>query len=620
MIYRFRTAPAPRTLSTRRALFQACLPTVLFLAAASFPIPCAAREELLTLGPGLLTYPEIAQALSRPESPITCSPRVRHRAALVYIKNRTREDILRLLSGALDIRFTPAAAESVAKPASSGLVLEADPAVVAREERWRRLLAARIRDHLARVEAHDQELLRRYEGWSQERLNAAYRSLDEQLNLLYKMTPDGEPYVEATDQPAFERLVQERSDIIRVRELLSPAPLNQLMREAYRQVFPRLSIERTIQTGLTRLVLPVSALSPSLVQGLLSEGVDATSLIASMWLSHDTYGIGFKFRACLLNAEGRELLRLPDSPGVISAASHPRRGGTLADEVFTGMRLNGEERDDLPPLSTDARNWLREQQDATQAFVATQAASVVLKDPTLAGGDALSRYVHGYCRERDTEVLMELWPGVEALEMRGRFKTLKAVQEIRTSWTFRETDGVLVVQNQLAFLDREPTRPVAPLVGFVRDMERRPAIRKKPNSESGRIPRPMTALAAYGAATGSLAYWTVPSSASLTFWGAWLGELDAVRAGLCIWETLTPEQKAELRAQGRLPLVNVDHKALRKAVDLLSADGMNYWLLAEKDPIRFLERGYLNDRLELEHLGRILLFPASVLIDWNETQ
>ena len=75
------------------------------LLVASVPSLCRAQHDRVTIGPGLLTFPEIAQAVSTPTKRVECAPRVRHRAAFLYLKERPRAEAMKILAKGLDVVF-----------------------------------------------------------------------------------------------------------------------------------------------------------------------------------------------------------------------------------------------------------------------------------------------------------------------------------------------------------------------------------------------------------------------------------------------------------------------------------------------------------------------------------
>jgi hypothetical protein len=62
--------------------------------------------SLLTLGPQVMTYGELADALSTPDRRVLVAPDLKQGAALVYLKNRSWQEVVRLLECGLELRFT----------------------------------------------------------------------------------------------------------------------------------------------------------------------------------------------------------------------------------------------------------------------------------------------------------------------------------------------------------------------------------------------------------------------------------------------------------------------------------------------------------------------------------
>jgi len=63
-------------------------------------------QSLLTLGPQVMTYGELANALSTPDRRVLVAPDLKHGAVLVYLKNRSWQEAIRLLEYGLELRFT----------------------------------------------------------------------------------------------------------------------------------------------------------------------------------------------------------------------------------------------------------------------------------------------------------------------------------------------------------------------------------------------------------------------------------------------------------------------------------------------------------------------------------
>jgi hypothetical protein len=80
------------------------------------------------------SYPEIAQRLSVEGRTVKCAPNLQQCVALVHLKPRPWEEVVKLLSSGLEVRLR--------KTDENRWVLERDPQVVAREQRWRQQFRA----------------------------------------------------------------------------------------------------------------------------------------------------------------------------------------------------------------------------------------------------------------------------------------------------------------------------------------------------------------------------------------------------------------------------------------------------------------------------------------------
>ncbi|MCS7065561.1 MAG: hypothetical protein NZL85_04720, partial [Fimbriimonadales bacterium] len=64
------------------------------------------QEPGLTLGPQVMTYEELADALSTSGRRVLVAPRLKQSAVLVYLKNRPWSEAIRLMEYGLDLKFT----------------------------------------------------------------------------------------------------------------------------------------------------------------------------------------------------------------------------------------------------------------------------------------------------------------------------------------------------------------------------------------------------------------------------------------------------------------------------------------------------------------------------------
>jgi hypothetical protein len=120
----------------RLCVLMGCLLTI---CSAGAQPPEGDSESRLTLGPQVMTYEELAIALSTPERRVLVSPDLKQGAVLVYLKNRSWQEAVRLLEYGLELRFT-------ADTDSNGTtywLMERDPQVLKRD--------ARLFDQYARV-------------------------------------------------------------------------------------------------------------------------------------------------------------------------------------------------------------------------------------------------------------------------------------------------------------------------------------------------------------------------------------------------------------------------------------------------------------------------------------
>jgi len=111
-----------------------------------------AQEPALTLGPQVMTYEELARALSTKQQRVVVAPRLKQGAVLVYLKNRPRDEAVRLLEYGLELKFAPHADQD----GTLYWVMDRDPEVTKRD--------ARFFDQYVRVSTRTiQAQLRRYD-------------------------------------------------------------------------------------------------------------------------------------------------------------------------------------------------------------------------------------------------------------------------------------------------------------------------------------------------------------------------------------------------------------------------------------------------------------------------
>jgi len=134
-------------------------------------MPKENSESRLTLGPQVMTYEELAIALSTPERRVLVAPDLKQGAVLVYLKNRSWQEAVQLLEYGLELRFT-------ASTDSDGItywLMERDPDVRKRDARffdqYARVATQTIQ---ARLRLYDELLMRPHSALREEYHNSTF--------------------------------------------------------------------------------------------------------------------------------------------------------------------------------------------------------------------------------------------------------------------------------------------------------------------------------------------------------------------------------------------------------------------------------------------------------------
>ncbi len=135
-------------------------------------------ESLLTLGPQVMTYEELAIALSTPERRVLVSPDLKQGAVLVYLKNRSWREAVQLLEYGLELRFT-------ASTDSDGItywLMERDPEVCKRDSRFFDQYARVATQTLqAQLRLYDELLMRPHSALREEYLTSDFSAPELQV-------------------------------------------------------------------------------------------------------------------------------------------------------------------------------------------------------------------------------------------------------------------------------------------------------------------------------------------------------------------------------------------------------------------------------------------------------
>jgi hypothetical protein len=218
---------------------------------------------------------------------------------------------------------------------------------------------------------------------------------------------------------------------------------------------------------------------------------------------------------------------------------------------------------------------------------------------------ALSEVVADWSRQNEREAIMELFPLAEAGNAPPRQEpTLLTAFSVGGGWTLRAENGVLLVQDQLAFLDRARRLPVAALAHLIAHARARGATTQEvpPTTGTPQYRRPvripplkLTAdeIIVYGNMQEREELWaptaTVPGAFSARYWNVSLVQLDAATCGMALYRRLTAAQRDEMHKKGRFALARCDDALLRDLTNrLLSYSVLNaqLWYASEQPELR----------------------------------
>lgn len=540
---------------------------LLFFLGLLLPAAATTAEPPVSLPAGALTFPELARRLSAPGREVTCDRRLRKRAAFLLLKPRPWPAVQRVLASSLDLRFEPVGAGS--------WQMRPDPGVEKREREWLERYVAYFRGCVDRLVA---ERRRKYESRSRP---AWVAEREEQRGRLAALEEQARAGVEISR----EEYDRTRASVGELDALLSPAT-GALLRT--------LQGDWPARELLRRRWLLSTGPSPRLPALHLAEAD-----LKESWSASLPFRVGFlEIWQEDVDRAWAQLDRRPYDWAVQGVAYDPvrcRLTGAFRltspddclewDVSLEPASLAGVEVDAggvFAALGPEAEAWLRRERQATERFLETERARRAFST----GGEArdLSERVEQWARAEDAEAVMELWPERETryqgapagfamgwaagadpetpVSLRRLFTGLEGAgvnvpadrwnvpEQARfyarelPEWSLREQEGVLVVSNRLAFLDRLREMPLGPLL----DLERR---LQPPEGRSGTPAISYGALCAFcrslspeeGAAWGACGpYRGVPVD-DLARAAPLVGLLDRVpaRDRHALWARLRPE-------------------------------------------------------------------------------
>jgi hypothetical protein len=439
----------------------------------------------VSIGPAALTYPEIAAALSAEGRTVQCATSIRNRAAVVALRDRTWAGACAALSQGLDIRVR-------AHPdLPNTWLMEPDPGVAAREKVMRHELGVLLREGVA-------EEVKPYSASLQTPIHlllARSVLLKRELESREKLDPEHK-------QPRTAELARESEDADRVAD-----PFIQIAARLAATARPR-DYEEAIAGPLPFQSVDIHRLAnvPAICRLMLEE-MERTAAASPPETQADANSNASPFAGsnglvALIRqvADGHISLaeRLRFDPGSLRITVQqlyllgdvfPLRHGISADPTgdkgiyYVIARMDEAARKSVERENEDTAHWL-----------ATPAARAELSVSTSDRITSLSQLVERWARQSGGDVVMELVPLREAIDLSppadesgDNESSAEPPAEIHTSlaakvgresgspWSCRESDGVLLVRDRLAFIDRTRRFPLRALLALERDAPRLPS-------------------------------------------------------------------------------------------------------------------------------------------------
>ena len=152
---------------------------------------------------------------------------------------------------------------------------------------------------------------------------------------------------------------------------------------------------------------------------------------------------------------------------------------SISGRTLFSQLVNGEPRSSIPGLAEDAKEWFSASRNATSdAFAGPNMADVM---PVSGYDGALSSVIEQWAKTTGKDVVMELAPVGESLfygypnlpPLQALKLSVKASLIRDDSWGMEYVDGVLVVRNRMAFLDRTADCPIGSIAHYLRTCAKR---------------------------------------------------------------------------------------------------------------------------------------------------
>lgn len=538
-------------------MIRHAVPKIALLCAACWCIsrPAAAEEPRLTLGPAIVTLPEIAAALSVGGRRVDAGADLKDAAAFIRIKDRVWSEVRDLLCGGLDLVLKER------KGGRDSWTLSRDPVVRDREQSWRRRLARNMRSFMLvpmpaalklavqspeQLKARADEMKRELDGLEAQgkKDSLRYRTLEPEYDRVHSATfwgPQQRLYAawmaaDSVSAATMESAVESGVVSWVFRPSRLPAELLASVGEKVAHDGQPVSFEHAM--GVVTFVPKVDWFFAYINLYLLSK---ENGLVSVLHPNVGSMTVPASFVA--------DISQLPDRLTGIDCLFHGRR-------TVDGRTFNG--------LGDEAEGWLQQQRARTASFLKSDRANTAIPTPARFP-DSLSQWIEAWSNKVGGEAVMELCPGGEAYGGDGSEpqKAAYSLAELCSgpfsgsfgAWTLDESNGVLLVKNQLAFLYRARPRPVAPLVRLLSRIGPAPAPANNADTSSNDrlqaasldgLPFPIIRDYVRDVSTIPHAYWTYPSTYSDQYRGYSLGYLDNLVPLVYVWDRLSPADRKQL--------------------------------------------------------------------------
>lgn len=460
------------------------LPLILSCFLSMAALRLRAQEKPLTVGPAVLTFPQIAARLAAPGRAIECATALRQRAAFVRLHDRDWSTARRLLESALDVRFRE-------KPEAKGVwLLEADPEVTEREKVWRDRLATILHEKMLVKTERVAPLLRTpYHVFFQR-----YLQLSLEIEAREKQNRD-------TNDPQIKQL---KAEAERLQEFAMPtAFVNAVTLRNTRQPDVRRVLDTP--TGYSpidaRRFMDVSKVVRTLDAALeheeavrQAEARRQEAETGEVQVSGFAEGFNRQFREILKEVDGGNYSvwrRLRFDPQTVALMSQLQMFvGTESlindDQTVSPWEEKGVE-SVFDTLGAEAKQWHAGERAATETFLKRDRAKRLFSVNRKGFMNALSQAVEAWQKADGGDVIMELVPLREEIALPTeepseeaetnqpppRDTSLKEIMAdahlpMHRTWSFREQDKVLLVKNDLAFVNRTQTYPLSAFLALER--------------------------------------------------------------------------------------------------------------------------------------------------------